>query len=86
MPFDFYTTSGKARETALIDSGATGNFIDYRTILQYCIRTDKLQTPIPIRNMDGMNNRSGVINRKVDLVIRRGGLAKRTTFYVTNLG
>jgi hypothetical protein len=29
MPFDFYTTKGKAEEFALINSGATRNFIDY---------------------------------------------------------
>jgi hypothetical protein len=33
IPFDFKTYMAKAEETALIDSGATENFIDYQTVV-----------------------------------------------------
>jgi hypothetical protein len=32
IPFDFKTYMAKAKETALVDSGATENFIDYKTV------------------------------------------------------
>src|SRR5712672_3271607 len=32
MPFDLYTFKGKVEERALVDSGATANFIDYKTV------------------------------------------------------
>ena len=86
MPFNFYTSKGKAEEFTLIDSGATGNFIDYWTVLKYRLKLERLQFPLPIRNVDGTNNRSGLINRSLDLVIRKGKEVKRNTFYVTNLG
>jgi hypothetical protein len=34
IPFDFKTYMAKAQETALIDSGAIENFIDYKTVAQ----------------------------------------------------
>ena len=32
MPFDLYNFQGKVEEHALVDSGATANFIDYKTV------------------------------------------------------
>jgi len=32
MKFDLHTFKGKVEEVVLIDSGATANFIDYRTV------------------------------------------------------
>jgi hypothetical protein len=33
---------GKAEETALVDSGATENFIDFETVARLRLRTQKL--------------------------------------------
>jgi hypothetical protein len=32
IPFDFKTYMAKAKEIALVNSGATENFIDYQTV------------------------------------------------------
>jgi len=32
MKFNLHTFKGKVEEIALVDSGATANFIDYRTV------------------------------------------------------
>src|SRR5882757_9818343 len=32
MPFDLYSQKGRHEERALVDSGATANFIDYKTV------------------------------------------------------
>jgi hypothetical protein len=43
MPFKFETFKGKVEETALIDSGATENFIDYKTVERLRLGTKKLE-------------------------------------------
>ena len=86
MPFDLLSYRGKAEELALIDSGATGNFIDHRTIVRYRLGTKQLSRPIPIRNVDGTNNRSGQITQYIDLFVSKGQQCQRTRFLVTNLG
>ena len=57
----FKTVSTVAKEEALLDSGATENFLDLQAwkelrIGQFCLR--KL---IPVRNVDGTNNKAGSI-------------------------
>jgi len=42
MPFDLYTFKGKVEERALVDSGATANFIDYKTVARLRLGTHKL--------------------------------------------
>src|SRR5712672_2540295 len=42
MPFDLYTFKGKVEERALVDSGATANFIDYKTVARLRLGTQKL--------------------------------------------
>ena len=42
MPFDLYSIKGKAGELTLIDSRATGNFIDYKTVIRLKLGTKKL--------------------------------------------
>src|SRR6201988_2750223 len=55
-------------------------------VLKYRLKSEKLQFPLPIRNVDGTNNCSGLISRSLDLVIRKEKDIKRSTFYITNLG
>jgi hypothetical protein len=42
IPFDFKTYMGGGKEKALIDSRATENFIDYKTVKQLKLGTKKL--------------------------------------------
>jgi len=41
---------------ALLDSGATGMFIDKRIVARHGFKLQKLERPIAIRNVDETNN------------------------------
>ena len=61
MPFNLYTFKGKVEERALVDSGATANFIDYKTVARLRLGTQKLDNIRTVKNIDGTLNRSGSI-------------------------
>ena len=46
---------------ALLDSGATGMFMDKRMAARHGFKLQKLERPIVVRNMDGTNNSGGAI-------------------------
>jgi hypothetical protein len=69
IPFDFKTYMAKAKEVALIDSGAMENFIDYQTVVQLRLGSNKLAMPRPVHNVDGTPNKSGEITHSVDVTI-----------------
>ncbi len=52
---------------ALIDSGATDNFISPEVIQQFNIPTHILDKQLAIRNVDGTPNRFGKVNHAADL-------------------
>jgi len=86
MPFDLYTFKGKVEERALVDSGATANFIDYKTVARLRLGTQKLDNIRMVKNIDGTLNRSGNITHCCDLLVSRDRKQERTRFFVTNLG
>jgi len=77
---------GKAEEIALLDTGATENFIDHTTVVKLCLGTKKLPYPRPVFNVDGTLNRHGTITHACDLLVTKGNKRERQRFYVTNLG
>jgi hypothetical protein len=48
MPFKLYSFKGKAEEVALIDSGTTENFMDYKTVARLQLGTKKLEQSRPV--------------------------------------
>jgi hypothetical protein len=86
IPFDFKTYMAKAEEVALVDSGATENFIDYQTVIQLRLGSNKLAIPRPVHNVDGTPNKSGEITHSVDLYVQLGNKEQHVRFFVTNLG
>jgi len=75
-----------AEEKALVDSGAMENFINHQTVRRLKLETKKLKNSIPVRNIDGTQNRAGHITDFLELIITRGGKKVPARFYVTNLG
>ena len=71
---------------ALIDSGATDNFISPQVIQRFEIPTQKLDAPKPLRNVDGTPNKSGAIESTTDLILRYKGRTYTQTFNVADLG
>ena len=71
---------------ALLDSGATGCFIDRDFVKANSMTTRTLSTPIPVHNADGTINGTGTITEVVDLILRYQNHLERTLFAVTGLG
>ena len=56
--------------TALLDSGATGMFIDREYVKESGFTTRVLSNPIPVRNVDSTPNEAGSIMDIVELNLR----------------
>jgi len=51
---------------ALLDSGATGIFVDRKFAEKHGFRMDKLEKPLIVTNVDGSNNSGGRITHEVE--------------------
>ena len=82
----FQSLSEQAKKTALLDSGATENFIDERTWKRMGIGRWSLATPLIVYNVDGSENKQGKVTHYCWLRILFVGQAKLQMFYITTLG
>jgi hypothetical protein len=65
------TDTGEVKSVrALLDSGATGMFIDTEYVKANRFSTRTLSHPIPVRNVDGTLNEAGSVREVVELVLR----------------
>jgi len=71
---------------ALLNSGATGMFIDKRTAAKHGFRLQKLKRPIIVRNVDGMNNSREAITHQVKANVYYKGHIERMRMDVCDLG
>ena len=79
-------TTTQKTEFALIDSGATKNFIDPRTVDRLRLPVKRLPHPRIIYNIDGTLNKAGSITHKTQLQIQFKNLTRTVDFYITDLG
>jgi hypothetical protein len=86
VPICFESSHGTAEKKALVDSGATENFIDWRLAKALKVQTTLLPRPQKVYNVDGTENKAGVIERHVKLRVRQGEKERVQTFFITNLG
>jgi hypothetical protein len=86
IPVLYHSFKGMQEYLALVDSGAMENFMDHTTVKKLRLGTKKLKYPIPVRNIDGSNNRAGHIMDFIELIIKQGTKKVPTKFYITNLG
>ena len=70
----------------LLDSGATGMFMDKRTVAKHGFRLQKLEKPIAIRNVNGTNNSGGAIMHQVKCNVFYKGHVERIRMNVCDLG
>jgi len=54
---------------AMVDTSATGDFIDQDFVAQAKLPTHKLSQPIPVYNMDGTLNEAGSIHNVIDMIM-----------------
>jgi len=70
----------------LLDSRATGNFIDKDFVRTKGISTRNISCPIPVFNVDGSSNEARQISEVVDVVLRYKTHSERMLLTVSNLG
>ena len=71
---------------ALLDSGATGLFLDDNFVKHMGWKVDNIEQAVPVYNVDGTLNAAGRIRQTVDLFIHYGEHQERATFSITKLG
>ena len=71
---------------ALLDSGATGCFVDKSWALDRHLQLSKLVKPVPVLNIDGTRNQEGDITHYVLLTVGIGKHAEKLWCAVTCLG
>ena len=86
IPVSFRTTYARADKNILVDSGATDNFIDPRLIRRLRLGTHPLEQARKIWNIDGTNNKAGLITNYVDLSVQTGQKQAKMRFLITDLG
>jgi hypothetical protein len=81
-----HSRSKRAETIALLDSGATENFmnLEYAKYLHLPIKT--LPQPRKLFNVDGTRNRAGDLKYYVDLNTRTGSRNTNLRYFLTDLG
>jgi hypothetical protein len=75
-----------ADKKALVDSGATDNFMHPAFAKRMGLGLQALPTPKKIFNIDNTTNKSGMITHFLDLNVRANGINKEMRFLVTDIG
>ena len=86
VPFKFATARAMAEETALLDSGATENFIDETTWERLKVGKNCLKDKIILHNVDGTENKKGQLTHFCWLRICYGRKEDLQKFFITALG
>ena len=73
-------------EKALLDSGATENFLDRRTVARLKLATQQLKDPRLVYNVDGSNNKAGQITHECRLKLNYRDKELEQRFFVSDLG
>ena len=71
---------------AMVDTGATGDFIDQDFVTREKLPTRRLSQPIPVYNVDGTLNEAGSISEVVDVIMTYERHSERILLAVTRLG
>jgi len=71
---------------ALLDSGATGMFMDKRTAARHGFTLQKLERSTIVRNVDGTNNSRGAITHQIEANVYYKGHVERMRMDVCDLG
>jgi hypothetical protein len=86
MPFTFSCAHGMAEETALVDSSATENFMDERMVTRLGIGKRPMKQPHRVFNVDGSENKNGMLTHYCMLRVQKGDKEELQKFYIAGLG
>jgi Reverse transcriptase (RNA-dependent DNA polymerase) len=84
--FFVHTKSKRAEALALVDSGATENFMNLDYARYLCLPIQCLTTPRKLYNVDGTSNQSGDLLYYTDLSVQTGSKRINLRFFLSNLG
>jgi len=71
---------------ALLDSGATGMFIDRKMVARHGFRLQKLERLVQVRSIDDTNNSAGAITHQVEVNMYYKDHIERMKMDMCNLG
>ena len=71
---------------ALLNSGATGMFMDKRIAARHGFKLQKLERPIIVKNVDGTNNSGRAIIHQVEANVYYKGHIERIRIDICDLG
>jgi Retroviral aspartyl protease len=86
IPILFSSHHETVAARALVDSGATENFLDYRTAIRWRVQTHQLAKPREVFNVDGTQNKAGIITESCVLRIEKDQRSTEQHFFIMNLG
>jgi hypothetical protein len=86
IPVSIRTSYFMADKRALVDSGATDNFMHPNFATKMGLGMKELPTPRKIFNIDNTTNKSGKITHYLDLDIYTKGIHKEMCFLITDIG
>src|SRR6267142_1678782 len=81
-----HTIAKRAEMVALLDSGATENFLNLTYARWLKIPIKRLPSPRTLLNVDGTENRSGRLEYYTDLQVRTGNDITKLRFFLSDLG
>jgi len=71
---------------ALLDSGATGMFMDKKIAVRHGFRLQKLERLVMVRNIDSTNNSGGAITHQVKVNVYYKNYIERIRMDICDLG
>src|SRR5260370_12236914 len=71
--------------SALLDSGATGMFVNQAFAQKHKLETHPLPNPVPVHNVDGTLNENGSITEEVEVILQYGQHMEKVHLAVANL-
>src|SRR5258708_11381157 len=80
------TSLASVSMSTLLDSGATGMFINQSFVQKHQLETTPLPQPILVHNVDSSLNENGSVMDEVHFTLHFGRHSKRVHLAVTNLG
>ena len=81
-----HSKSKRAKSIALVDSGATENFINLEYAKYLRLPIKQLAEPRKLFNVDGTTNKDGELRFYTDLQVQMGTQRSNLRFFLSNLG